>query len=73
METYPRGAFAGKVKILPRRPASDVYIAAEMLNSGAIECLEDFAAVFSEATRSHVLMYKVGKENEALAGLSTFH
>lgn len=70
MDTYPRGPFAGRVKILPRRAAPDVRIAADMLNSGAIECLEDFAVVYSEARRSHVLMYKAGKEREALEGLT---
>lgn len=70
MDTYPRGPFAGKVKILPRRAAPDVHIAADLLNSGTIECFEDFAVVFSESIRRHVLMYRRGKEQEALQGLA---
>lgn len=70
LDTYPRGPFAGKVKILPRKAAPDIHIAADMLNSGAIECLEDFAVVFSESTRSHVLMYKIGREQDAMEGLA---
>jgi len=70
LDTYPRGPFAGKVKILPRRTATDIHIAADMLNSGAIDCLEDFAVVFSASSRSHVLMYRAGKELEARTGLA---
>lgn len=69
LDSYPRGPFAGKVKILPRRAAADANLAVELLNSGSIECREDFAVVFSEVLNSHVLLYKVGKEQEALAGL----
>jgi hypothetical protein len=69
LDSYPRGPFAGKVKILPRRAAADANLAVELLNSGAIECREDFAVVFSEPMNSHVLLYKAGKELEALAGL----
>lgn len=73
MDAYPRGTFAGKVKMLPRRPASDVKDAVEMLNSGAVECREDFAVFFSEPARSYMLMYKVGKYQEALGGLAMSH
>jgi hypothetical protein len=69
LDTYPRGPFAGKVKILPRRAAADANVAVELLNSGTIECREDFAVVFSESLNCHVLLYKAGKEQEALAGL----
>jgi len=69
LDSYPRGPFAGKVKILPRRAAADANLAVELLNTGAIECREDFAVVYSERMNSHVLLYKIGKEQEALMGL----
>jgi hypothetical protein len=69
LDNYPRGPFAGKVKILPRKSAADIVRAVDLLNSGAIECREDFAVVYSETHDSHVLLYKAGKEYEARAGL----
>lgn len=69
LENYPRGPFACKVKILPRRLANSIPAAVDALNSGNIECTEDFCVAFSEVVNSHFLLYKRGKEAEAWDGL----
>jgi len=69
LATYPRGPFACKVKILPRRVANTVPAAVDALNNGSIECAEDFCVAYSEAVNSHFLLYKRGKELEAWDGL----
>lgn len=69
LATYPRGPFACKVKILPRRVAYDVPTTVDSLNNGSIECAEDFCVAYFEAANSHFLLYKRGKEAEAWEGL----
>jgi len=68
----PRGSealFAGKVQLLDEAVVSSAHGAVDLLNQAAIPCSEGFCVVYSSSTNFYILLYRSGREAEALSRL----